>query len=336
KEGLYEYVKPTWKSVAAQFIASSSVDERDGHDEFRSHEQSAASLNGHNGHMPTFPPIDRTPKLFIKGKQVRPDSGYSRDVYDPQHRVIGQVGEGNRKDIRNAVEAAHAASGWANGTTHNRAQILYYIAENLAVREDEFARRIVQQTGCTYSNAVAEVEASISRLFSYAAWADKYEGMVHRPPLRGVVLAMKEAMGVIGITCPDEHPLLGFVSLIAPAVAMGNTVVVIPSETSPLSATDFYQVLETSDVPDGVVNIVIGERNALSQVLSDHDDVEAMWYFGSEEGSQQVEFASAGNMKRTWVNYGHSRNWLDVAQGEGEEFLREATQVKNIWVPYGE
>ncbi|MDQ6660991.1 MAG: aldehyde dehydrogenase family protein, partial [Chloroflexota bacterium] len=289
KEGLYEYVKPVEKSVGAQFIASSSVDGQggqDGHDGFRSHEQSDASLNGHNGYMPTFPPIDRTPKLFIKGKQVRPDSGYSCDVYDSQHQVIGQVGEGNRKDIRNAVEAAHAASGWGNGTTHNRAQILYYIAENLAIREDEFARRIVQQTGCNDSDAVAEVEISISRLFSYAAWADKYEGAVHRPPLRGVVLAMKEAIGVIGITCPDEHPLLGFVSLIAPAIAMGNTVVVIPSQTSPLSATDFYQILETSDVPDGVVNIVTGGRSALSQVLSDHDDVEAMWYFGSEEGSQ--------------------------------------------------
>ncbi len=100
--------------------------------------------------------------------------------------------------------------------------------------------------------------------------------------------------------------------------------------------TDCYQVFETSDLPDGVVNIVTGERDPLSQVLADHDDVEAVWYFGSAEGSKNVEFASAGNMKRTWVNYGHTRDWLDTVQGEGEEFLREATQVKNIWVPYGE
>ena len=231
-----------------------------------------------------FPPIDRTPKMFIKGKQVRPDSGYSLDVYDPEHRVIGQVGEGNRKDIRNAVEAAHAASGWATGTTHNRAQILYYIAENLAVREEEFARRIVQQTGRAIADAANEVQTAISRLFSYAAWADKYEGAVHRPPLRGVVLAMKEPIGVIGMACPDEYPLLGFISLVAPAIAMGNTVVVIPSQQSPLSATDCYQVFETSDLPAGVVNIVTGERDALSQVLTDHDDVDAMWYFGSAEG----------------------------------------------------
>jgi aldehyde dehydrogenase (NAD+) len=274
--------------------------------------------------------------MFIKGKQVRPDSGYSQDVYDPQHQVIGQVGEGNRKDIRNAVEAAHAASGWAAGTTHNRAQILYYMAENLAVREEEFARRIVQQTGRSYADAANEVETTISRLFSYAAWADKYEGVVHRPPLRGVVLAMHEPIGVIGMACPDEYPLLGFISLVAPAIAMGNTVVVIPSQQSPLSATDCYQVFETSDLPAGVVNIVTGQRDPLSQVLADHDDVDAMWYFGPADGSKRVELASAGNMKRIWVNYGHPRNWLDNVQGEGEEFLRESTQMKNIWVPYGE
>jgi len=250
--------------------------------------------------------------------------------------MIGQVGEGNRKDIRNAVEAAHAASGWASNTTHNRAQILYYIAENLSIREEEFARRIVQQTGRSYAGAMEEVRLSISRLFSYAAWADKYEGAVHRPPMRGAVLAMPEAIGVMAITCPDEFPLLGFISLVAPAIAMGNTLVVVPSQQSPLSATDCYQVFETSDLPNGVVNIVTGDRDTLSQVLADHDDVEAMWYFGTAEGSKNVELASAGNMKRTWVNYGHPRNWLDPIQSEGEEFLRESTQVKNIWIPYGE
>lgn len=332
KEGLYEYVKPAWEAhlhteqpTGTQLVLP---------------EQNDAQENGHatTGLLDGFgvPPIDRTPKLFIKGKQVRPDSGYSRDVYGPEQRVVGQVGEGNRKDIRNAVEAAHAAGGWASGTTHNRAQILYYMAENLAIREDEFARRIVQQTGRLYADATNEVQTAISRLFSYAAWTDKYEGTVHRPPLRGVVLAMKEPIGVIGMACPDEYPLLGFISLVAPAIAMGNTVVAIPSQQSPLSATDCYQVFETSDLPDGVVNIVTGDRDALSQVLTEHDDVDAMWYFGSAEDSKRVELASAGNMKRTWVNYGHGRNWLDMVQGEGEEFLRESTQVKNIWVPYGE
>ena len=345
KEGLYEYVRPAWEKVgltapAPASSSNGSSPSGDGHAnaaQFNATDTTPDDIiDSSNGFTPTLPAIDRTPKMFIKGKQVRPDSGYSQDVYDPEHRLIGQVGEGNRKDIRNAVEAAHAASGWAAGTTHNRAQILYYMAENLAVREEEFARRIVQQTGRSSADAANEVETTISRLFSYAAWADKYEGVVHRPPLRGVVLAMHEPIGVIGMACPDEYPLLGFISLVAPAIAMGNTVVVIPSQQSPLSATDCYQVFETSDLPAGVVNIVTGERDTLSQVLADHDDVDAMWYFGPAEGSKRVELASAGNMKRTRVNYGHSRNWLDNVQGEGEEFLRESTQVKNIWVPYGE
>jgi aldehyde dehydrogenase (NAD+) len=376
KEGLYEYVRPSWQvSSAENFpiaisanqndaqvagvsetkangvaklvavdeeagevatdISKAVVTERIAEDGIGEQEISGSHMNG-AGSLPLLPAIDRTPKLFIKGKQVRPDSGYSRVVYGPGGRVIGQVGEGNRKDIRNAVEAAHAASGWATNTAHNRAQVLYYIAENLAVRENEFAQRIVQQTGCRLAEALKEVEVSLSRLFSYAAWADKYEGSVHRPPLRGVVLALPEAIGVMGIACPDECPLLGLISLVAPAIAMGNSVIVIPSQVAPLCATDLYQVLETSDLPAGVVNIVTGERDVLSRVLAEHDDVDAMWYFGSLEGAKMVEMASAGNMKRTWVSYGHGRNWFDTTQGEGQEFLREATQVKNIWVPYGE
>ncbi len=343
KEGLYEYVRPKWETMATPFeelhIArdstpsngSGSVQKEEGESAFQD-----LALGSSDGYVAALPAIDRTPKMFIGGKQARPDSGYSRDIYDPEGQMIGQVGEGNRKDIRNAVEAAHAASGWAVGTTHNRAQILYYIAENLSTREHEFARRIVQQTGRPYADAVAEVQTSISRLFSYAAWTDKYEGAVHRPPMRGAVLAMPEAIGVMAVTCPDEYPLLGFISLVAPAIAMGNILVVIPSQQSPLSATDCYQVLQTSDLPGGVVNIVTGDRDTLSQVLADHDDVDAMWYFGPAEGCKQIELASAGNMKRTWVNYGHPRNWLDPIQGEGEEFLRESTQVKNIWIPYGE
>jgi aldehyde dehydrogenase (NAD+) len=335
KEGLYEYVKPAWEIDAAQEAASSNghVPDASAEDTTSLEEIEAGEEQSTDGWLP---PIDRTPKMFIGGKQARPDSGYSRAIYAPDKRLIGQVGEGNRKDIRNAVEAAHKASGWSFGTTHNRAQILYYIAENLAVREREFARRIVEQTGRSGKDALTEVQATISRLFSYAAWTDKYEGLVHRPPLRGAVLAMPEPIGVIGMACPDDYPLLGFISLVAPAIAMGNTVVIVPSQKSPLSATDCYQVFETSDVPAGVVNIVTGERDLLSKVLAEHDDVDAMWYFGSLEGSKLVELASAGNMKRTWVNYGHSRNWLSREQGEGQEFLREATQVKNIWIPYGE
>jgi aldehyde dehydrogenase (NAD+) len=280
-----------------------------------------------------LPSLDRTPKLYIGGKQARPDSGYSRPVLAPDGRAVGEVGEGNRKDIRNAVAAAVAGRGWARATAHARAQILYYIAENLAARGDELARRLDDMTGG--SSGAAEVEASIARLFTYGAWADKYDGAVHPVPIRGVALAMHEPVGVIGIACPDAHPLLGFVSLVAPAIAMGNRVVAVPSEPHPLAATDFYQVLETSDLPAGVVNIVTGARDALARVLAEHDEVDAMWYFGPREGVAMVERASASNMKRTWAEWA-PRDWMDASRGEGRELLRHATQVKNIWIPYGE
>jgi aldehyde dehydrogenase (NAD+) len=279
------------------------------------------------------PLVDRTAKLFIGGKQARPDSGYSMRVAGADGRVLGEVGEGNRKDIRNAVEAAHAAlSGWSKATGHNRAQILYYIAENLATRSAELASRISAMTG---GDGAAEVEAAVRRLFTYGAWADKYDGQVHQVPLRGVALAMNEPIGVIGLAAPEEYPLLGLVSLIGPAIAVGNTVVALPSEKSPLAATDFYQVLETSDLPAGVVNIVTGPKDSLATTLAEHDDVDAVWYFGSRDGVRSVEVASAGNMKRTFAEW-DAREWTSVEEGEGRDFLREATQVKNIWIPYGE
>jgi aldehyde dehydrogenase (NAD+) len=283
-----------------------------------------------------LPSIDRTPKLFIGGKQARPDSGYTRRVYSPSGELVGEAPEGNRKDVRNAVEAAHAAAGkWARSTGHNRAQILYYIAENLSVRAEELASRIDAMTGGGLKRARQEVDASASRLFTYAAWADKYDGAVHSVPIRGVAIAMNEPIGVMGLACPDELPLLGMISLVAPAIAAGNTTIVVPSEAHPLAATDFYGVLETSDLPDGVVNIVTGDKNALAKVLAEHDDVDAVWYFGAREGVTMVELASASNMKRTWASW-HDRDWLDANDGEGREFLRAATHVKNIWVPYGE
>jgi aldehyde dehydrogenase (NAD+) len=283
---------------------------------------------------PSLPPIDRTPKHYIGGKQARPDSGYSLPVLDAGGRRIGEVGHGNRKDIRNAVEAAHQAAGWARSTAHNRAQVLYYIAENLAARAEDFSRRLGELGGDPASTE-REVALSIDRIYTYAAWADKYDGFVHHTPFRNVTLAMPEAIGTIAIVCPDVWPLLGFVSTVLPAIAMGNAVVAVPSTRAPLPATDFYQVLDTSDVPGGVVNIVTGLRDELTPVLAAHDDVDGMWYFGTREGSGVVEKLSAGNMKRTWVDYGRSRNWVDP-RAAGEEFLEQATQVKNIWVPYGE
>jgi len=279
--------------------------------------------------------IDRTTKMYIGGKQARPDGGYTAIIKNPSGDYVGDVSIGNRKDIRNAVEAAHANNKWSSMTGHSRAQVLYYIAENLAIRTEEFANRIVQMTNCSKADSSKEVDLSIERIYTYAAMADKYDGHVHHTIHRNVTLAMPEALGVMGVVCPDESPLLGFISTVIPAISMGNNVIVIPSEKSPFSATDFYQILETSDVPSGTVNIVTGSKDELAQVLAKHDDVDAIWYFGNKEGCKDMEFLSADNMKRTWVNYGKYRNWSDKTQGEGNEFLKHATQIKNIWIPYG-
>jgi aldehyde dehydrogenase (NAD+) len=140
----------------------------------------------------------------------------------------------------------------------------------------------------------------------------------------------------MAVVCPTEWPLLGFLSTVIPPVAMGNAVVAVPSEQWPLLATDLYQVLDTSDLPAGVLNIVTGPREELAPVLAAHDDVDSIWYWGSAEGAAAVERLSAGNLKQTWVHSGPAVPWEDVLRGEGERFLRHATQVKNVWVPYGE
>ncbi len=321
REGMFEYLKPERRKT------------RDGG---RAVPARARRLATPPKGATAAPGVDRTAKLYIGGKQVRPDGGYAIRILGANGKPVGEVGDGNRKDIRNAVEAARgAADPWARTSGHARAQILYYIAENLAARRDEFAARMQALTG---TDGAGDVDATIARLFTYAAWADKWDGAVHHTPVRGVTLAMNEPVGVIGIAAPEEHPLLGFVSLVAPAIAAGNTVVAVPSERHPLAATDFYQVLETSDVPAGVVNIVTGRKLDLATVLAEHDDVDAIWWFGDATGVKACELASCGNMKQTWCESPDTRPraWLDPDDGEGREFLRHATQVKNIWIPYGE
>ena len=320
KEGMYAYLKPKYVKELPAYKAS----------------KTSLSPAKHENAVEGIANIDRTAKLYIGGKQARPDGAYSLSITGKDGKLAGQVGEGNRKDIRNAVEAARKAEGWGKSAHHLRAQIIYYIAENLSARSDEFKKRLVQLTGCTPAAAQKEVDESIRRLFTYGAWADKYDGDVHYPPARLVSVAMKEPVGILGIVCPDENPLLSFVSLFAPAMAMGNRTVIVPSEKYPLLATDLYQVFDTSDVVPGSINIVTGIRKDLTKTLAEHDEIDAIWYFGSDDGSGAVEKGSIGNLKRTWVNNGKQRDWLDREQSEGEEFLRYATEIKNIWIPYGE
>ncbi|NNK79122.1 MAG: aldehyde dehydrogenase family protein [Litoreibacter sp.] len=269
-------------------------------------------------------PIDRTAKLYIGGKQARPDGGYTQTIYGPRGDALGEVGLGNRKDIRNAVEAARGAKGWSATTGHLRAQILYYIAENLSVRADEFAARLKAMTG---KPGRKEVDAALETLFTCAAWADKYDGRIHDVPIRGVALAMNAPVGVIGALCPDRAPLKGLIEVMAPAIAMGNRTVLVASEPFPLAATDFYQVLETSDVPGGVVNIVTGSHAELAPHLAAHNDVDALWSFSSTPLAGPIESASCGNLKRTHIA---------PAPGPVRDMLGHATEITNIWIPYGE
>src|SRR6266853_1058550 len=206
REGLLEYLEPVWFKNAKALPAlpppaGQKLDQE--------------STDGSDS---TTPAIDRTVKLYIGGKQARPDSGYSMEVRTANGRLLGEAPLGNRKDIRNAVEAAHKASAWAKSTAHTRAQVLYYLAENLSQRSQEIARRLTAVVGET--QAAAEVSLGIERIFSYAAWADKFDGAVHNPPFRNVTLAMNEPIGTVGVICPADAPLLGFLSLVMPAISI--------------------------------------------------------------------------------------------------------------------
>jgi aldehyde dehydrogenase (NAD+) len=320
KEGMYEYLTPLSEDArpAAPIVAA------------------VGSTQAKVKTSESFNPfaIDRTAKLYIGGKQARPDGAYSRAINGADGAFLADVGEGNRKDIRNAVEAAHKAAGWSKATAHNRAQVLYYIAENLAIRAEEFAARLAAMTGVR--DPQREVAASIERLFYWAAWADKYDGAAHQPPMHGITVALNEPVGVIGVICPNENPLLGFISLVAPALALGNRVVAVPSEAHPLSSTDLYQVLDTSDLPGGALNIVTGSADELARTLATHADVDAVWrHDGSVEGCAEVERLSSETLKRTWVGGGKGRDWFDAKQACGRTVLQHASQVKNVWIPYG-
>jgi aldehyde dehydrogenase (NAD+) len=320
REGFYEYLQADWLTALKPAPA-----------------KAAAAPSAAPALVQSADPgaIDRTAKLYIGGKQARPDSGYSYSVKGKDGKVIGQAGLGNRKDVRNAVEAALKAGGWSSTSGHARAQVLYYFAENLSARADDFAR-LLQKGGASPAAAKREVAASLERIFYYAAQADKYDGRVHATKQRHVTLAMNEVFGVMGLVAPDEAPLLSLLSLALPALAMGNRVVAVPSQAMPLVATELYQLLDTSDVPDGAFNIITGARNELAKTLAEHDEVAALWYVGDAGGAAMVEKAAAGNLKPTWVLPAGGVDWFDEGQSQGGEYLRRAEQVKNIWIPYGE
>jgi len=318
REGLLEYLEPKWLKHAPKLPASAAP--------------ITPQLEAEHEHG--TPSIDRTVKLYVGGKQVRPDSGYSMEVRSSDGRLLGEAPLGNRKDIRNAVEAARKAESWSKATAHNRAQVLYYCAENLALRRDEIIHRLAAAVG--EQQAGRELELSIERIFSYAAWADKFDGAVHNPPFRNIAIAMNEPIGTVGVICPADTPLLGFISLVMPLIAVGNTVITVPSEKYPLIAGDLYQLFDTSDLPGGVVNIVIGYVSQLLKTLAEHDGIDGIWCYGEEATVASAKAMSTGNLKQVWTNEGRAIDWFNPKIAEGRWYLEHATQVKNIWVPYGE
>jgi aldehyde dehydrogenase (NAD+) len=338
REGLLEYMEPKWFKHAPKLGSGASATEslllaeaaRSG----APLSDRARGSDGEESAETGTPAIDRTVKLYIGGSQVRPDSGYSMAVRAADGRLLGEAPLGNRKDIRNAVEAARKAESWSKATAHNRAQVLYYCGENLAQRRDEIVDHLAAAVG--EKQAAEEADLSVERIFSYAAWADKFDGAVHNPPFCNIAIAMNEPIGTVGVICPTDAPLLGFMSLVMPLLAAGDTVVAVPSQKYPLITGDLYQLFDSSDLPGGAVNIVTGYASQLLKTLAEHDDVDAIWCYGDEATVAAAKAMSTGNLKQVWTNEGRAIHWFDAKQGEGRWFLEHATQVKNIWVPYGE
>ena len=281
--------------------------------------------------------IDRTPKLYIGGKQKRPDGGYSFPVYAANGKdFICDVARSNRKDVRNCVEIA-SKTVEKQLTNFNRSQILYYFAENLEQREKSIVDLLVSLRGVSSSVAKHVFSLACERIFYYASMADKFEGQVHNPPMRGLTLALKENLGVLAIILSDHDPLLSLVTCMSAAFATGNAQILVPSQKTSLLATELYQVLDTSDVPGGYINILTAKDNELNSTLSKHENIDGIWYFGKSQNSQtDIIKNSTSNIKRYWCPNEKNIDWTNTSKEFLDEFLYQSTQIKNIWIPYGE
>ena len=284
----------------------------------------------------SLPMIDRTPKLYIGGKQKRPDGGYSFPLNAVNNSFICDIAQANRKDVRDSVEIA-AKSFAKQLSNFNRSQILFYLAENLQQREKTFVDLLVALCGSSPVNASKEFSQSCERLFYYAAMADKFEGNVHNPPMRGLTLAMKEPLGVMTSILSDDSPLLNLVTVMGSVFSTGNTNIIVPGQKTSLIATELYQVLDTSDVPGGYVNILTAKENELNKTLSQHENIEGIWYFGADSAQRsEIVKNTTSNIKRYWCPEEKHLDWTNSSEEFLNEFLYQSTQVKNIWIPYGE
>lgn len=281
-------------------------------------------------------PVAKTYKIYIDGKFPRTESGRYFTLEDKAGAVIANVCRGSRKDFRNAVVAARKAQpGWAGASAYLRGQILYRIAEMLEGRRDQFIAELRQQ-GATAAAAQKEVDTSIDRLIYFAGWADKYQQVfsaVNPVSSAHFNFSVLEPTGVVSIIAPDDSGLLGLVSNLVPAIVGGNTCVVLASESKPLSAVSFAEVLHASDVPAGVVNLLTGLRDELTGQFASHMDVNAIIYSdGGKQTAKTVQTLAAENIKRVI-----SRARIDWSKGSSQHpyLIRDTQEVKTTWHPIG-
>jgi acyl-CoA reductase-like NAD-dependent aldehyde dehydrogenase len=281
-------------------------------------------------------PVAKTYKIYIGGKFPRTESGRYFPLEDKKANVIANVCRGSRKDFRNAVVAARKAQpGWAGSSAYLRGQILYRIAEMLEGRRDQFIAELALQ-GATHRAARKEVDQSIDRLIYYAGWADKFQQVfsaVNPVSSSHFNFSVLEPTGVVSILAPDDSGLLGLVSNVAPVIAGGNTCVVLASETMPLCAVSFAEVLHASDVPGGVVNILTGLRAELTEHFASHMDVNAIvWCDGGKKTAGEVQRLAAENVKRVV-----RRTRVDWSKDDAQDpyLIRDTQEVKTTWHPIG-
>ena len=280
--------------------------------------------------------INKTYKLYIDGKFPRTESGRYIKWIDPKKNMTINFCHGSRKDFRNAVVAARSAfKAWSDRSAYNRGQIFYRIAEMLESRKEQFKSELILQ-GFTKKQSEKEVALSINRLVYYAGWADKYQQLFSRVnPVSSPYynFSSPEPTGVVSVIAPDDSCLLGFLSLIVPAVVGGNTVVILASESYPLCGITFAEVLHSSDVPGGVINIMSGRRSELIEQFSSHMDVNAIIYCGVDSGhASMIEKNTALNVKRA-VNYA-DQNWINP-DSQGPYHIMKSQEIKTTWHPIG-
>ena len=274
----------------------------------------------------------KTYKIYIGGKFPRTESGRFYTPLNKEGEQIGNICLSSRKDARNAIVAARKAFGdWSERTAFNRSQILYRIAEMLEGRRAQFVSEMEMQ-GISSKMADAEVDASIDRLIYYAVWCDKYQqvlGSVNPVASSHFNFSALEPMGIVGVLPDENSALLGLVTAIAPIIAGGNTVLVVVSEELPLCAITFAEVLATSDVPGGVVNIITGKRSELIKPIVTHMDVNAMVYYGDDKSIvKNLEEEATHNLKRIRVYEA-----AELLKSEGLHYISDCQEVKTTWHP---